>query len=156
MRKTLLITLISLSCTACVTAPEPKPLPDIWKNLKPTTYSKVEATEVPDKPLAYVVTDAEGNKHSAFKPEDMRKLKLAFISAEANAAKVAKLDLVNELIVYKLNLMEELRALEEYKSAKLENDLITQEASSEKELLSAKIEKISWQIVSILALIVGL
>lgn len=157
MPKALWIALITISLTtACTSVPETKPLPDIWKTLKPTTHTPVEATEVPIKPVSYIVVDASGIEHAAFKSEDLLSLKLAYISAEANAAKVAKLNLVNELVTYKLNLMEELRALEEYKSAKLENDLIRQEARADKELLSAKIEKVSWQIVGVLALIVGL
>lgn len=156
MLKRLLITLIAISCVGCVSAPETKPLPNIWKDLKPTVYTRVNPIAVPDKPVAYVVVDKDGNRHSAFKPEDLRNLKLAFNSAQTNADLVRKLDVVNELIVIKLNLMEELRALEEYKSAKLENDLIRQDAKAERDLLSSKIEKVSWQIVGILALIVGL
>lgn len=156
MLKVLLTALITISLTGCVGAPEVKPLPDIWGTLKPTNHIPVAATEVPPKPMSYLVVDSNGVEHAAFKASDLQSLKLAFISANANADKVAKLNLINELVTYKLNLMEELKALEEYKSAKLENELILQESKADKDLIGAKIEKVSWQIVSVLALIVGL
>ena len=156
MLRVLLIALISLSSIACTSVPEPKELPNIWENLKKTEYADVKPIEVPNKPTSYVVVGSDGKEYASFDPQDLQALKKAFAAAESNSDLVVKLNSLNQLLVQKLNLMEELVALEEYKSARLENELAKADYNAEKQQTAAKIEKTSWQIVSILALLVGL
>lgn len=137
------------------------PVPDlrITQMKAPPASEYIEPAEVARLPKGYTTTidiDGEQVKVKAFNAEQLKVLLQIQDAAIANQNLVKGMNvMVKSIEAYSANI-KSLAELEEARAARLEQDLFNANQQIQQERINNQIDTITWKIISILALAVGL
>lgn len=162
MKKLMILTIlwVSVSILGCASAPTAeKPVASTIRD----NVEKIEAIDVTPiaTPKGFEVDvkkykDEQGREWILVAPEDLAKVKEAYLSAEGNAELVVGLNEYNKLIAERANMVRDLAILEEYRAAKLELRIEEEREIAKEERQRNSIDLWIWKITAILGLAVGL
>jgi hypothetical protein len=153
-----LIPIILLS--GCANQPLP-PEPDlrITQLKAPPTTESIEPANVPSLPKGITTTiDISGSqvKVKAFNAEQLKVLLEIQDAAKANRDLVKGMNQLIKSVEAYSDYIKSLAELEEARAARLEQDLYQANQQIQQERLNNQIDTVTWKIISILALAVGL
>lgn len=140
----------------CSSVPEKREIQ--VKEIAVFEHKEIKPIEVPSG-FAHDVkefTDSSGKKWVMIDPQDLYKIKQAYVSAEQNAELVKQMNIINMLIVQRANLVRELSILEAYRAEKMSIALDDERQMRKEDQLRNGIESLSMKIITALALLTAL
>lgn len=157
-----LIFLLLFLIAGCATN-QPAPVekekePSIKDMVAKLEHSPIDPNTIPDGFTHDVkkYTDPNGKVWVLVDPDDLNKIRQAYLSAEGNADLVKRLNEINRLTVDKANLIRELAILEEYQTKRMKLRLDEEREYGELREKQLQQDVLWWKIATILGLAVGL